>query len=49
MDSIMFIFGTRVRTYISKNISLLEIYKLVVTLIHRYQFDFTWLMQELAL
>lgn len=41
MDSAMFQFGGGSRTCIGKNISLLEIYKLVPTLLRKYSFELT--------
>jgi cytochrome P450 len=49
MDSAMFAFGGGARTCIGKNISLLEIYKLVPTLIRGYRFELARPEQELTL
>lgn len=49
MESAMFAFGGGTRTCIGKNISLLEMYKLVPTLIRRYKFELAHPEKELTL
>ena len=46
MESAILTFGAGARTCFGKNISLLEVYKLIPTLIRRYAFDFAQAGQE---
>ena len=49
MDGTMFQFGAGARTCIGKNISLLEIYKLVPSFFRRFEVRFVWLLHLLRL